>query len=379
MKICILTRGYPTVREGGLPTVCANLAEGLVEKGHDVHVITMSNPNGKTYEKSNGVHVTYANCPSMRYTKEWDNEANKLVRTLNPDIIYSESAAGHGVVPNFKCPSFQRLHGFSFEELLTVVYGRLRTRSEFNQHDIDVMNIKLRQTHIDAEDSRKYTALVGITKLAYDNIKSVLYPKETYFIHNGIKIPKLIEGKRKSVYDFIFVGTLTKEKGIVLFLDLIKRISEEYKIKSVIVGGGDTNAVNNFVNSNGLDVDVTGPLSNDKVIEYYQKSDFFVNPTYHYTGFDTTIMEATMCGCIPIVSFGDNTKEFIDNNHIYSFERGDFESLYNTVIKAIKEFSILDDKGVEMLRTMTRVYGIDNFCRSKMVREHIKMFERYIK
>lgn len=370
MKITVLTRSYPTTGFGGLPNVCKSLCDGLAKAGHEIIVLTMTNPHKPIAMEIVGkVRIEYLPCRPLSYTEEWYELATKRVGEIKPNIIYSESGAGHYVVDKYPdIPSVQRLHGFSYEEMITWQRNLIDQGIVRYEDAIQVGTELARymgKVRSDRVNAQKYSCLVGLTEVNCRNIKYILQPKRTEMIRNGIDTEKFdyIPLEQK-LYDVVFVGHLTRMKGIMLLDEAMGIVKKRCAIKCFAFG-------DNTEKLNLQNIEQMGPIENDKLPEIYNKAKIFVNPSLHYTGMDTTIMEATCCGLPCIVSEGENLEEIINKAAIYGFARGDAEALAATIIAVYKERNDYNNREISNV-------GRVMFSQERMVKEHVKLFNSLI-
>ncbi|MFH1230019.1 MAG: glycosyltransferase family 4 protein [Planctomycetota bacterium] len=371
MKITVLTRGYPTTSPGGMPNVCGSLCEGLAKAGHEITVLTMSNPNKSIKEEVvNNVRIEYLPCPTLRYTPEWFKLATKRVGELKQDLIYSESGAGSYVVDSYPAiPSIQRLHGFSYEEIFTSLIPAI-TNPDDVRFDVNKFAIwvhgRIMQAREDRMNAQKYDCLIGLTEVNVRNIKYVLQSKRVEMIRNGIDIDRFdYMPEQEKIYDVLFTGNLTKLKGIGVLNHAMGMVKEWNRNIRCVAFGSNTEK-HDFIN-----IEYKGALPNDEMPGVYNQAKIFVNPTLYYTGMDTTIMEATCCGLPCIVSEGENMEEIINEAAIYGFPRGNAEVLAGTIIALLKEVNILDNRKIANS-------GKILFSQERMVKEHIRLFDSLI-
>jgi glycosyltransferase involved in cell wall biosynthesis len=98
---------------------------------------------------------------------------------------------------------------------------------------------------------------------------------------------------------FIFVGRLEVNKGIILLLNFAKKYAN--KISLIIIGDGLMSGyINNYIQENNLTntVSLLGHIEyGPNLLKYYKKSDFFIFPSYS-EGLPQVILEAMACGCV---------------------------------------------------------------------------------
>jgi len=123
---------------------------------------------------------------------------------------------------------------------------------------------------------------------------------KVYVIPNGVDTSIFRPALKKG--DFcLFVGQLTRRKGIRYLLHALKMLDDS--IKCVIVGEGpDRKCMEMRAKKIGLNnVKFLGAVSNEKLIELYSKAAVFVFPSLS-EGLPLSIIEAMSCGC-PVIAF----------------------------------------------------------------------------
>lgn len=146
----------------------------------------------------------------------------------------------------------------------------------------------------------------------------ILDPKiNVQVIHNGLNFPKkklfLSENAENSVFKFIFVGALIKQKGVYELLSAFKNLQIEYNIELHIIGEGiEKNNLQNLVKSlTQQNIYFYGSKENDFVSSLMNQSDCLVLPSYK-EGFGRVIIEMFKEGN-PVISTYSGGPEFIVN------------------------------------------------------------------
>jgi glycosyltransferase involved in cell wall biosynthesis len=95
--------------------------------------------------------------------------------------------------------------------------------------------------------------------------------------------PELVERYGLGDFTVLFVGRLTKDKGVAYLLAALERFKASgADFKALIVGSGDQEAaLKEFVAEHGLTDDVvfTGWVPSEELVDYYNTADVFVGPS----------------------------------------------------------------------------------------------------
>ncbi|MGL1958243.1 MAG: glycosyltransferase family 4 protein [Colwellia sp.] len=152
----------------------------------------------------------------------------------------------------------------------------------------------------------------------------------------------------------IYVGRLSKEKGISTLLSAWRSI--DYPLK--IVGDGPLiDLVNESTNEN---IDYLGKCSSDKVIEEIQHADFIVLPSLCYEGFPMVLVEAFCCGTPAIVSGIGSMEEIVKSGQTgIHFSVGNSEDLSAKVERLLSNKTKLTKMAKNSRREYLEKYTAD--------------------
>ncbi|MFC1682109.1 glycosyltransferase family 4 protein [Nanoarchaeota archaeon] len=161
-------------------------------------------------------------------------------------------------------------------------------------------------------------ALISVSKYVRDQWIE-LYPKLNdkciSVVYPGIDTDKFRNMNMERENDIIFVGRFILIKGISYLLDAI---SSSKNIKSIILVGDGPEKSNIFkkIQELGLEdkIDVKSNISDKDLIDLYNTSKISVFPSYAKEGMGLTMLEASSCGCVPIVSNACSMPEFLKHN-----------------------------------------------------------------
>jgi hypothetical protein len=141
----------------------------------------------------------------------------------------------------------------------------------------------------------------------------------------------------------IFVGSLSKNKGVHELMDVFVSLIAEYSdLHLILIGDGpEYNALAEMVHSNSLDkkVHLVGSKPHREIPKWLSAADIFVLPTY-YEGLPNVVIEAMACS-LPVVAtrVGGIPEAVIDGQTGLLVDAKDTEQL-----KAAMERMITDDE-----------------------------------
>lgn len=101
---------------------------------------------------------------------------------------------------------------------------------------------------------------------------------------------------------FGYVGRLDQKKGVDLFLRAFARL--ELNCRAIIVGDGPfRSALEGLAQDLGIEsrCQLVGPISYDKLPEFYNQFDLFIFPTLYRESFGSVMLESMACG-VPVLA-----------------------------------------------------------------------------
>lgn len=169
-------------------------------------------------------------------------------------------------------------------------------------------------------------------------------------------------------------GRLVKDKGHPLMFSALKRVFEENKKARenvVVLVAGDGPWGNRYKELGSNNVIVLGPLDQQKLAEFYNAIDVFVNPTLRAQGLDHTLLEAMVSGK-PVLAtrLASITGSVVVGPHLgYTFSPN-VESLAEAISRVVSDGTEeLERKGKEARKRSLRL-----FTASKMADAYERLF-----
>lgn len=205
-----------------------------------------------------------------------------------------------------------------------------------------------------------------------DQVKeSFLKDYPVYVVHNGINLdvfkptPSRFRGKYALEDKRIILGVSfywDTRKGIDVFLELSKRLPENYQIVLV----GTDSKVDKLLSDNILAIHRT--QNQQELAEIYSAADVFVNPTRE-ENYPTVNMESLACGT-PVLTFNTGgSPEILDETCGSVIKYNDTDALEKEIIR------ICTDKPYAEANCLNRACSFDQNERFK---EYLKAYERII-
>ncbi len=308
--LLVLENYYPNM--GGVEVLFKTLAEGLVAKGHQVHVVTSLLPKTKKYEVINGVKITRVRTPQFarRYFFTFFSIPLVIRLAKHYDII-------HAGTYNGSLPAYlgAKLHGkkafLTYHEAM--IDWKSGTYSAFVLKVLQFIEWFLLRI--------PFKKIICVSKSTQKGIlKQGVKKKKTVVVHNALDYtvwdPKKYKGSRSKIrkelgvkpkeFLYVFYGRPGVSKGVEYVIKAISLISELLPhSKGLFILGTEPrdryNAMKSLLKMNASgNVILHKPLAYRKLPSYLMAADAVVVPSLQ-EGFGYCVAEACALG-IPVVA-----------------------------------------------------------------------------
>lgn len=358
MKIALIHKKYTT--HGGTERYMVGLSKFLVEKGHEVHVITGSIDKDSKLEEIN-YHLVSAWGKHLGIDKYiFAKAAKREIEKYDFDIIQSFSRLGFGDVIRIGGGCHQVFLDKYLNSLENPIY-KFKKKLEYK---LSLQDYFTRYYEAKDFEEGNYKKIVAVSQMVKDDIiKLYDVPADDIIVnHNGVDINKfhpknkdkfsaVIRKKHcltKDDYVLLFLGTGFKRKGLKYVLSALKSVDNA---KLMIVGKGD---IEKF-KSKAEELSVLdrcrfiGPVR--EVEKYYAAADIFVFPSTYDPCANVTL-EAMASG-LPIITTKDNGASGVidDGKNGYVLEKADNVKKIIEYIKTLK----VNDKRKEFSKNAREV------------------------
>ncbi len=330
-RVLILSWEYPPLIEGGLARHVRKLAENLVRRDVEVHVLTRGMEESPEEEECGGVLVHRVREPKRpRELGEfvtWVEHMNadmlaagvELGDQYSFDVVHGHdwlvAVAGDHLAKRFRCPLAVTIHATE--------YGR-------HQGWVD----KHPQSHIHGVErwmANRADRLITCSAYMRDHVADVYGLEESRImvISNGIDPSELVpvadlDELRLSFAQpderlVLLVGRLVYEKGFQLALEALPGLIERVgNVRFIIAGSGTHEAeLRQQAHELGLDPHGTflGWIGDDVLHSLYRIADLTVVPSI-YEPFGLVALEAMASGCPCLVSDTGGLREVVPNESV---------------------------------------------------------------
>jgi len=261
MRILIISPTQSGI--GGVARVVQNQIKFLKSKGHEVDVISSEN--------TPIIPIKGLKNPSFMISSYLKTKFKK-----NYDIVHAHNPASALAMKNISGKKILSLWGV-FENQVELLHGSTlgKLSGKFERNVLK---------HADAitvasKDIQKYYSQLGYSP---------------NYIPNAIDLESLpTQTERLYENQVIFVGRLSKEKGILDLLKISEKLPKE--IHLIIIGSGPEEDKIKKISEKHTNIHYLGYQPNERAVRLIRGSDILIQPSLAEGGMNTTLLEAMAC------------------------------------------------------------------------------------
>lgn len=389
---------------GGLERHALTLHLALANRGHEVHVFTAASPSFPEYglknlrfhlsEPTSGGYLDQASLSQELQTQNASGRPFDVVHTESVGLLHTRAKNLQNVVASWHGIAYETFHSDIIQELLRQADVAAGAEAEQPPPSAPALTERAKRVVEEVKFFQRYAHHVATSDHCGDVLKRIyMIPEErVHIVLNGVdeSVFKPDVSKRERFRERFGVrsvvknrepplvlgiaGRLVKDKGHPLMFSALKRVFEENKKARenfVVLVAGDGPWGNRYKELGSNNVIVLGPLDQEKLAEFYNAIDVFVNPTLRAQGLDHTLLEAMVSGK-PVLAtrLASITGSVVVGPHLgYTFSPS-VESLAEAISRVVSDGTEeLERKGKEARKRSLRL-----FTASKMADAYERLF-----
>jgi glycosyltransferase involved in cell wall biosynthesis len=200
---------------------------------------------------------------------------------------------------------------------------------------------------------------VGIQELKY--IKQYIQPKDSKVLCAGVDATKFFQIKAAvKEYDFLFIGSFYKHKGVDIFIDAIK-LMDDKSLRFCFVGSGEYLEDIKSLQKN-YNISIFLNIDHDKLVELYNKAKFLVMCS-RLDAFGLVVTESMYSGTPVIIApTGGLLDQVVDSFNGYILKENTPNDLAIEMKKASKvsaeDYKILCENALKS----NKQFSLQNVC-----------------
>ncbi len=339
MKVLITTDLYKPFVNGVITSLCA-LADELIEKGHDVKIITLSNSR---YSYTEG-NVTYLGSidmdkiyPGAKLKISFISKPLRDIYYWRPDIVHSQCEfstfpVGKRIARRFNIPLVHTYHTI-YEDYTHYFLSNIRIghyiASRFSSHVVNQCDKVIAPTYKVKSLLNSYDINTPISVIPTGIRLNKFFKPEDKEITKGIKEKYNID---ENNFVIGFIGRIAKEKNIDELFDFFSKVNEE-NVTLLIVGDGpyreELEIRSKSINKN---IVFTSMVEPEMIQHYYKTCDLFMSLSSSETQ-GLTYIEA-LASSVPLLCKKDECLDSVIDQGKNGWQFNNLEQAY----ELFKEF-----------------------------------------
>ncbi len=371
MKILFLSDNFPPRSPGGAGIVVHNLAKELLNKGHEIFVVSTvqkkSEEERTKFEDLSVFKIYFDPHPRWQaylslYNPQIVSKVEKIIKEIKPDIIHAHNI--HQYI-SYYCLKIAKKYAkavfLTAHDVMLIHYGKLMPKNGDCFYKISIWDqIKTARKRYNPFRNiiiRHYLKYVNRIFAVSDSLKRILEIngiKNVETIYNGINVSdwkmnseKVKKFKKKYNLQnkkvMFFGGRLSGAKGGDQILKAVALIGKEMKNIVLLVAGKKNRYVEKMeklIKELNLEKNVifTGWLKGDELKAAYNAADISVSPSLCFEAFGMTNLEA-MAYRRPVVSsyFGGPKEVVIDGKTGYLINPYNIKDLSKRILDLLRD------------------------------------------
>ena len=347
MHILILPSGYPTEDAPLRSIFFKEQAVALKEAGHNVGVIysetrRITNMNYKSLKRNhfqvsfnneNGVNTIRLHGWNILMMRNFLGVNLWVKQTL---MLYNKYVEKYGVpdIIHVHCGLYGGLAAKIIKDKYSIPYVITEHSSNILNHLLNDYDKKILSVAYNKADM-----LISVGEKLKSSMKS-------YTTNDVIVIPNIVDtngfkifNEKRDRFRFVTIANLKKEKRVDLIIEVFNKLLENNSNIELVIGGKgpEFSKLEELVTKYNLHnkVKLLGEVQREDLPKIMGDSDCFVLASKYET-FGVVYIEALSCGVPIIATKCGGPEDFFDDSLGYMINIDDFDELYNSMEKMIK-------------------------------------------
>lgn len=309
MRICMVI-STPFPPEEGIGYHVYNLSKKLIQRGHEVTVITRG---GAKTERMNldGIEVLKAPFFPLYpfHVSIHGFFLNRLFKKIekNFDLVHIHTPLSPIVKTTL--PIVSTIHGSMIENARALEVVDLKSLG--SKIMTRIVSYPLVSKLIDKSD-----VVTTVSKSVSEELKKFYGINKVIVVGNGVDQVLFSPPKQKKDENYVlYVGRISYGKGLFDLFEAAKQVCRKYNTKFILAGKGELERrLREKVNKEGLQDKFLflGHVNRKELVRLYQNATIFVLPS-HYEGLPTVLLEAMACGLPVVATDVSGNKEVVED------------------------------------------------------------------
>lgn len=155
------------------------------------------------------------------------------------------------------------------------------------------------------------------------------------------------------------VGRFVRQKGFDVAIKAVKKLSEQYRLKLILIGGGSLKSELEALIGESKNIQLIDWIEQDKLIELLKKSDIYIQPSLPYFGeaMPRTILESMAMG-LPIISTTVCAiPGILNSNNSILINPGSTDNLEEAIVRLIQNDKLRETIGKQAYSDVSIKYN----------------------
>jgi glycosyltransferase involved in cell wall biosynthesis len=174
----------------------------------------------------------------------------------------------------------------------------------------------------------------------------------------------------------IYIGRLTREKGVYNVLNIAEKFKKTNSKFIVLGEGPEKNSLDHMIKKRNLEgtINMIGAVPHTEIPIWLNRADIFLLPSFT-EGTPVALLEAMFIGVPSVASnVGDIPQLFENGRHLLLSKPGDIDTYVKNIEKLIN-----DNKMYERISRNAQSYVLENFDNKKCVLRQVDIFHKFKK